>query len=216
MEAESYFANLTAIAVSWIYLTLFSTLFYANHIYCKPLITLLLKMATCIYLAFYFRISRLSLALLIRSNLEDYSHRFQDYLIAAAQKLRNQECTYTISLEELLFLRMLDLLLGEERFPVFLYILVRSPLNNIGIPLQTVHKWLSKFCFSGLPPWKGSGWPLNITASSSGSYYLERFSFLVFPGISLAGTVTFLIKLKLHLFTHTPLFLLAQQKSQYF
>lgn len=72
------------------YLTLFSTLFYANHIYCKLLITLLLKVSTCIYLAFYFRISRLSVALLIRPNLKDYSHRFQDYLIAAAPKLRNQ------------------------------------------------------------------------------------------------------------------------------
>ena len=70
--------------------TLVSTLFYANHIYCKLLITLLLKMATYIYLAFYLRISRLSLALLIRSNLEDYSHWFQVYLIAAALKLRNK------------------------------------------------------------------------------------------------------------------------------
>lgn len=41
VEAPTYFANLTAIAVSWMYLTLFSTLFYANHIYCKLLITLL-------------------------------------------------------------------------------------------------------------------------------------------------------------------------------
>lgn len=41
-----------------------------------------------IYSAFNFKISRLSFALLIKSNLEDYSHQFQVYLIAATQKMR--------------------------------------------------------------------------------------------------------------------------------
>lgn len=72
------FANLTAIG--FFFLNIFDVIFdivYANHIYCKLLITLLLKMATHTYLAFYFRISRLSFALLIRSNLEDHSHQIQ-------------------------------------------------------------------------------------------------------------------------------------------
>lgn len=41
-----------------------------------------------IYSAFNFKISRLSFALLIKPNLEDYSHQFQVYLIAATQKMR--------------------------------------------------------------------------------------------------------------------------------
>lgn len=69
--------NLTAVAFSLNVFDISFDIVYANHIFCKRLITLLLKMAAHTYLAFYFRVSRLSFALLIRSNLEDYSHQIQ-------------------------------------------------------------------------------------------------------------------------------------------